>query len=114
MANVQGRRHTRKNRRHAGKINTKQPTDNGMRFVYGDNGYVREKQPSINDMRFVYDDDDYVWENHVIGRLPFREPQELEIIFSSDKLWQDDNDGWSMAVLPDELSELSDDEEVIL
>ena len=95
MANVQGRRHTRKNRRHAGKINTKQPTDNGMRFVYGD--------------------DDYVWENHVIGHLPFKEPEEVEIIFSSDKLWQGNSDGWSMVVLPDELSELSsDDEEVIL
>ena len=59
MANVQGRRHTRKNRRHEGKINTKQPTDNGMRFVYG---CVREKQPSINNMRFVYGDDGYVRE----------------------------------------------------
>ena len=112
MANVQGRRHVRKNRRHVGKINTKQPTDNGMRFVYG---YVREKQPSINNKRFVYGDDDYILENDVIGHLPFKEPEEKEIIFSSDKLWQDNSDGWSMVVLPDELSELSsDDEEVIL
>ena len=46
--------------------------------------------------------------------LPFKESEEVEIIFSKDKLWQDDNDGWSMVVLPDELSELSDDEDVIL
>jgi hypothetical protein len=67
VANDQGRRHVRKNRRHGGKINTEQAT---------------------MEMRFVYDDD-YVWENHVIGRLPFKEPDEVEIVFHNDKLWQD-------------------------
>jgi hypothetical protein len=40
----------------------------------------------------VDDDDDYVYETHVVGRLPFsrQEPIEPEIIFSTDKLWQDD------------------------
>src|SRR5271156_6881554 len=37
-------------------------------------------------------DDEYVYETHVVGRLPFsrQEPIEPEIIFSTDKLWQDD------------------------
>jgi hypothetical protein len=70
MANVQGRRHARKNRRHAGKINRKQAPE--------------------YEMRFIYDDDDYIWENHVIGRLPFKEPEEVEIVFHNDKLWQEE------------------------
>ena len=36
------------------------------------------------------DDDDYVYETHVVGRLPFVEPIEPEIIFSTDQLWQDE------------------------
>jgi len=35
--------------------------------------------------------DDYVWENHVVGRIPLKEPEEPEIIFH-DQLWQDDYD----------------------
>lgn len=35
-------------------------------------------------------DDDYVYETHVVGRLPFVEPMEPEIIFSTDQLWQDE------------------------
>ena len=43
----------------------------------------------------VDDNDDYVYETHVVGRLPFnrQEPIEPEIIFSTDKLWQDES--WS-------------------
>ena len=43
-----------------------------------------------NELRFIYDDDDYVWENHVIDRLPFKEPDDVEIVFHEDKLWQEE------------------------
>ena len=49
----------------------------------------------------------------MVGRLPFKEPEEPEIVFYGDKLWQDDNDGWSMIVLKSDLYELSDEEEVV-
>ena len=39
-----------------------------------------------------FEEPDYVWENHVVGRLPLREPEEPEIIFHSDQLWQDQSD----------------------
>jgi hypothetical protein len=69
MANIQGRRHFKKSSRRGARVKIKQAT--------------------VNEFRFVYDDDDYVWENHVIGRLPFKEPDDVEIIFHEDKLWQD-------------------------
>ena len=43
----------------------------------------------------------------MVGRMPFKEPEEPEIVFYGDKLWQDD-DGWSMIVLAGDLYELSD------
>ena len=69
MDNDQGRRHHRKKRK-------------------------RSKTNVINEtvahqLSFI-ETDDYVWENHVIGRLPFREPEEVEIVFHNDKLWQED------------------------
>jgi len=71
MGNDQGRRHSRKKRR------TKVKT-------------ISNNQPLTITMRFVDTDDDYIWENHVIGRLPFKEPDEVEIVFHNDKLWQED------------------------
>src|SRR5271156_5528462 len=57
----------------------------------------QQQQPedSVDDsnmMTIVDIDDEYVYETHVVGRLPFsrQEPIEPEIIFSTDKLWQDD------------------------
>ena len=70
MANDQGRRHSRKKRR------TKAKT-------------VNNNQPLIFEFRFIDTVDDYAWENHVIGRLPFIEPEEVEIVFHKDKLWQE-------------------------
>ena len=47
----------------------------------------------------------------MVGRLPLKEPEEPEIVFQCDKLWQED-DGWSMVVLVDQddldANELSD------
>ena len=82
MGNVQGRKHRRRRKKDAVKCD---------KLIFIDN-----------------DDGEYVWETHVVGRLPFVEPEEPEIVFHCDKLWQDD-DGWSMVVLVDELS----DEEII-
>ena len=67
MGNDQGRRHSRKKRR------TKVKT-------------ISNNQPLTIEMRFVDTDDDYVWENHVIGRLPFKEPDEVEIVFTTTNL----------------------------
>jgi hypothetical protein len=87
MGNVQGRKHKRK-RKH------------------------RQKQAKCDKLIFVdRDDGEYVWETHVVGRLPLKEPEEPEIVFHCDKLWQED-DGWSMVVLIDQddldANELSD------
>jgi len=70
MGNDQGRRHSRKKRRRR----------------------VKNRQPITTELRFVDSDDDYIWENHVIGRLPFKEPEEVEIVFHSDQLWQDNEE----------------------
>jgi hypothetical protein len=87
MGNVQGRKHKR--RKKSGK----------------------RKHVKCDKLVFVdRDDGEYVWETHVVGRLPFREPEEPEIVFHCDQLWQDD-DGWSMCVLVD-ANELSDVENV--
>ena len=59
------------------------------------------------------DDGEYVYETHVVGRLSLKEPEESEIVFYGDKLWQDD-DGWSLFVLTSDADELSDVEEVKL
>ncbi len=59
------------------------------------------------------DDGEYVYETHVVGRLPLKEPEEPEIVFYGDKLWQDD-DGWSLLVLTSDVDELSDVEELKL
>ena len=83
MGNVQGRKHRRR-RNHKKVVKCD-------KLIFIDN-----------------DDGEYIWETHVVGRLPFVEPEEPEIVFHCDKLWQDD-DGWSMVVLVDELS----DEEII-
>ena len=69
MANVQGRRHFRKSSRRRARVKT--------------------NKKRVDELRFVHDD--YVWENHVIGRLPFKEPDDVEIVFHNDKLWQDDD-----------------------
>ena len=92
MGNVQGRRHRRKKR-------SRKP----------------KKDDAVCDKLVFVDRDDgeYVWETHVVGRLPFKEPEEPEIVFYGDKLWQDD-DGWSMIVLAGDLYELSDTEVVDL
>ena len=82
MANDQGRRHSRKRRKVKFKTNC-------------------NNQPLTSEMRFA-DADDYVWEHHDIVRLPFREPEVVEIVFHSDKLWKHDID--------DSESETSDSE----
>lgn len=69
MGNDQGRRHSRRKRRTRAK---------------------GENKPVDNEMRFIDTDDDYIWENHVIGRLPFKDVEEIEIVFHTDKLWQED------------------------
>src|SRR5271156_6707586 len=58
---------------------------------------TQQPQPEDSDgdsnmIMIVDTDDDYVCETHVMGRLPFsrQEPIEPEIIFSTNKLWQDD------------------------
>jgi len=40
--------------------------------------------------------DDNVWEKHVVGKLPLKEPEEPEIVFHDDKLWQDEE--WDYGV----------------
>ena len=80
MANDQGRLHRRKRRSKIKKA-LKAPTQCGrMVFVDRDDGL-------------------YVWENHEYGRLPLKEPEECEIVFHDDKLWQDDSDKWSIFLL---------------
>ena len=69
MGNDQGRRHSRKKKR------------------------TRAKRSTPNEMCFVdYNDNEYVWENHVIGRVPFKEVEEVEIVFHNDKLWQENGE----------------------
>jgi hypothetical protein len=88
MGNVQGRLHRRRNRRgrKAQKVKTYEPT-------------LKDIVP-CDKMIFVDGDDgEYVWETHVVGRLPFKEPLDYDIVFHNDKLWQDDTDGWSLLVL---------------
>jgi hypothetical protein len=90
MGNVQGRKHKRRAR--------------------------RQKKVVSDKLIFVdHNDGEYVWETHVVGRLPLREPEEPEIVFHCDKLWQD-TDGWSTFVLIDEDefegNELSDVESI--
>ncbi len=83
MGNVQGRKHKRRRRRQKKVV--------GDKLIFVD-----------------HNDDEYVWETHVVGRLPLQEPEEPEIVFHCDKLWQD-SDGWSMFVLTDkDQDELSD------
>ena len=79
MGNVQGRKHKRKKK-------ARKPRN-----------LVCDKLVSVD-----RDDGEYVWETHVVGQLPFKEPEEPEIVFYGDKLWQDD-DGWSMIVLAGDL-----------
>ena len=88
MGNVQGRLHRRKSRRHMSKKKKINLVCDKLIFVDRDDG-------------------EYVWENHVYGRLPFKEPQEPEVVFYGEQLWQDD-DGWSMVVLTGDENELSD------
>jgi hypothetical protein len=87
MGNCQGEKHKRRRRKHKKKA-------------------VCDKLVFIDQ-----NDGEYVWETHVVGRLPLREPEEPEIVFHCDKLWQDDKD-WRMIVLIDkdelEANELSD------
>jgi hypothetical protein len=73
MGNVQGRRHRRKGSKR--KKNDKKK---------------KELQPTV--LVFIDNDDgEYIWENHVYGRLPFKEPDDVEIVFiHSDQLWQED------------------------
>ena len=91
MGNVQGRKHRRKRR-------------------------ARKPKKTIKCDKIIFidrDDGQYVWETHVVGRLPLKEPDEPEIVFYDDKLYQDD-DGLSMIVLTSDLDELSDEEIVDL
>jgi hypothetical protein len=86
MGNVQGRRHKRKSKR--GKKTVKV--------------YATTPKDTVDSAKLVFvdrDDGEYVWETHVIGRLPFKEPLDYDIVFHKDKLWQDDTDGWSLLVL---------------
>ena len=87
MGNVQGRRHRRK-RNHKKVVKCD-------KLVFVDNN-----------------DGEYVWEIHVVGRLSFVEPEEPEIVFHCDKLWQDD-DGWSMFVLVDQSEDELSDVEIV-
>ena len=90
MGNIQGRRHRRKSKR-ISKINktieslTIKDVAQGNKMVFVDR-----------------EDGMYVWENHEFGRLPLKEPEDCEIIFYGDKLWQDDSDKWSLLVLTDD------------
>ena len=86
MGNVQGRRHGRKSKR-------------GRKTV---KAYTTTPKDMVDCDKLVFvdrDDGEYVWETHVIGRLPFKEPLDYDIVFHNDKLWQDDTDGWSLLVL---------------
>jgi len=93
MGNVQGRKHRRRRGRKARKPNENMVCDK-LIFIDRDDGM-------------------YVWETHVVGHLPLKEPEEPEIVFYGDKLWQDDT-GWSLIVLMSDSDELSDEETVQL
>jgi hypothetical protein len=81
MGNVQGRKHRRRRRRH--------------------------RRPKCDKLVFIdRDDGEYVWETHFVGHLPLKEPEEPEIVFHCDKLWQDDVD-WQV-LIDDDSSALSD------
>ena len=98
MGNVQGKRHRRSSRK-----SSKKPK------------YETTLKDIIPCDKIIFvdrDDGVYVWETHVIGRLPFKEPLDYDIVFHCDKLWQDDDDGWSMIVnTSDEDYDTSDEDE---
>src|SRR5271167_819518 len=78
---------------------------------------TQQQQPEDSDddsnmMMIVDIDDDYVYETHVVGRLPFsrQEPIEPEIIFSTDKLWQDEPSSQSDVDMESILGTDSEDE----
>jgi hypothetical protein len=79
MGNIQGRKHRRK------KQKPKPKFYNCDKLVFVDQ-----------------DDGEFACETHVIGRLPFKEPVEPEIVYHYDRLWQDDN-GWNMVVAADQV-----------
>ena len=89
MANVQGRLHRRKSKRRSKRNKSLKDTVQSDKMIFIDR-----------------EDGMYFWENHEHGRLPFKEPEDCEIVFYGDKLWQDDSDKWSLVVL------LSDDDDV--
>ena len=92
MGNIQGRKHRRRRSRKLVK-----PKKEEIKVVCDKLVFIDR------------DDGEFVWENHVYGRLPFKEPHDPEIVFYGEHLWQDDNDAWSMIVLMgDEINELSD------
>ena len=104
MGNVQGRKHKRRKNRRP-KKNDANVSDSFAKT----NTFC----PFRNNLVFVdRDDGEYVWETHVVGRLPFSEPEEPEIVFHCDKLWQD-SDGWSMFVLTDKDEDEFSDVEII-
>lgn len=91
MGNVQRRLHRRRNRR--GKK---------AKAVKMYETTLKEILPCDKLVFVDREDGLYVWETHVIGRLPFKEPLDYDIVFHSDKLWQDDPDSWSLLVLTSE------------
>ena len=127
MGNIQGHKHRRRRQRRCKLKRDDYVVCDKLIFVDRDDGkeyVVCDKLifAGPDDGEYVVcdklifvdrDDGEYVWETHVIGRLPFKEPEEPEIVFYGDKLWQDD-DGWSMIVLTgddfNEMNELSDTE----
>ena len=76
MGNIEGRKHRRK------KQKPKPKFYNCDKLVFVDQ-----------------DDGEFACETHVIGRLPFKEPVEPEIVYHYDRLWQD---GWNMVVAADD------------
>jgi hypothetical protein len=88
MGNVQGRLHRRKSKRSSKRTKSLKDTVQSDKMIFIDR-----------------EDGIYAWENHEYGRLPFNEPEDCEIVFYGDKLWQDDSDKWSLVVL------LSDDDD---
>ena len=75
----------------------------------------RNHRKTVKCDKLIFIDNDvgeYVWKTHVVGRLPFIEPEEPEIVFHCDKLWQDEDDGWSLCVQVNQVdlekNELSD------
>lgn len=88
MGNVQRRLHRRRNRR--GKKSKASKTQETA---------LKDVLPCDKLVFVDREDGLYVWETHVIGRLPFEEPLDYDIVFHNDKLWQDDGDTWSLLVL---------------